>query len=125
MSMEYFESRLWSLPRPDNLKQCCNNRANIRILQQISYICTKLLRYFMKMKFRNMRRKRQQLSEEESIGILQQATAGTLALLGDNGYPYALPISYVYDDGKLYFHSAMSGHKVDTIRNWSMALLGC
>lgn len=55
--------------------------------------------------FREMRRKRQQLSEEESIGILQKATAGTLALLGDNGYPYAVPISYVYANGKLYFHS--------------------
>jgi hypothetical protein len=37
-----------------------------------------------------MRRKRQQLSEEKSIGILQKSTAGTLALLGDNGYPYAV-----------------------------------
>ena len=71
--------------------------------------------------FRKMRRKRQQLSEEESIGILQKATAGTLALLGDNGYPYAVPISYVYADGKLYFHSALSGHKVDAIRNCDKA----
>jgi len=71
--------------------------------------------------FREMRRKRQQLSEEESIGILQKATAGTLALLGDNGYPYAVPISYVYADGKLYFHSALSGHKVDAIRNCDKA----
>jgi len=65
--------------------------------------------------FRQMRRKRQQLSEEESIGILQKATAGTLALLGDNDYPYAVPISYVYNNGNLYFHSALSGHKVDAI----------
>ena len=43
-----------------------------------------------------MRRKRQQLSNEESIAILEKATAGTLALLGDDGYPYAVPISYVY-----------------------------
>ena len=69
------------------------------------------------MEFRAMRRKRQQLSEEESIGILKKATAGTLALLGDGGYPYAVPISYVYADGKLYFHSALSGHKIDAIRN--------
>ena len=62
-----------------------------------------------------MRRKRQQLSEEESIRILQKSTAGTLALLGDNDYPYAVPISYVYNKGKLYFHSALSGHKVDAI----------
>jgi len=68
-----------------------------------------------------MRRKRQQLSEAESIGILQKATSGTLALLGDNGYPYAVPISYVYHEGKLYFHSALSGHKVDAIRQCDKA----
>ena len=72
--------------------------------------------------FREMRRKRQQLSEKENISILQKATAGTLALLGDNGYPYAVPISYVYaDDGKLYFHSTLSGHKIDAIRNCDKA----
>ena len=68
-----------------------------------------------------MRRKRQQLSEEESIEILRKSTSGTLALLGDNGYPYAVPISYVYADGKLYFHSALSGHKIDAIRNYDKA----
>ena len=68
-----------------------------------------------------MRRKRQQLTEEKSIGILQKSTAGTLALLGDNGYPYTVPISYVYADGKLYFHSALSGHKIDAIRNCDKA----
>ena len=67
--------------------------------------------------FREMRRKRQQLSEEDSISILRKSTAGTLALLGDNDYPYAVPISYVYADGRLYFHSALSGHKVDAIKN--------
>ena len=71
--------------------------------------------------FRPMRRKRQQLSSEESIAILEKATAGTLALLGDKGYPYAVPISYVYADGKLYFHSALSGHKVDAIRSCEKA----
>ena len=71
--------------------------------------------------FREMRRKRQQLSDEESIGILQKSTSGTLALLGDNGYPYAVPISYVYSDGKLYFHSALTGHKMDAIRGCDKA----
>ena len=68
-----------------------------------------------------MRRIRQQLSNEDSIAILKKATSGTLALLGDNGYPYAVPISYVYADGKLYFHSALSGHKVDAIRHCDRA----
>ena len=71
--------------------------------------------------FRAMRRKRQLLSDDESIGILQKATAGTLALLGDNVYPYAVPISYVYHERKLYFHSALAGHKVDAIRNCDKA----
>ena len=73
------------------------------------------------MEFRDMRRKRQQLSEAESISILEKSTAGTLALLGDGNYPYAVPISYVYKDGKLYFHSALTGHKVDAIRNCDKA----
>ncbi len=71
--------------------------------------------------FRDMRRKRQQLSEEENIAILKEATSGTLALLGDDGYPYAVPLSYVYHEGKLYFHSALSGHKVDAIRRCDKA----
>ena len=75
----------------------------------------------MEQNFRPMRRIRQQLSEEESIRFLEKATSGTLALLGDGGYPYAVPISYVYADGALYFHSALSGHKVDAIRNCDKA----
>lgn len=73
------------------------------------------------MEFREMRRKRQQLSDEESYAILQKATSGTLALLGDGDYPYAVPISYVFSEGKLYFHSALSGHKVDAIRGCDRA----
>ena len=68
------------------------------------------------MEFRKMRRFSQQLSASECEDILQKATSGTLALLGDAEYPYALPISYVYADGKLYFHSAKTGHKIDAIR---------
>ena len=71
--------------------------------------------------FREMRRHRQQLSEEESISILQKSTSGTLALLGDNDYPYAVPISYVYANDRLYFHSALSGYKIDAIRHHDKA----
>ena len=71
--------------------------------------------------FREMRRKRQLISKEESEAILQKATAGTLALLGDDGYPYVVPISYVYKDGCLYFHSALEGHKIDAIRRCDKA----
>lgn len=65
--------------------------------------------------FREMRRKRQLLAQEECLAILEKMTFGTLALIGDNEYPYAVPISYVYYDNKVYFHSALSGHKVDAI----------
>ena len=63
--------------------------------------------------FREMRRKRQALSASEVAEILHIGTSGVLALLGDGEYPYAVPLSYVYDEGKLYFHSATSGHKID------------
>ena len=62
-----------------------------------------------------MRRVRQQLTREEAVTILRSATAGVLAVNGDNGYPYAVPVSYVYADGKIYFHSALQGHKIDAI----------
>lgn len=67
--------------------------------------------------FREMRRKNQLITNEESISILSNATGGVLALLGDNGYPYTVPMSYVYENGKLYFHCAKVGHKIDAIRN--------
>ena len=66
--------------------------------------------------FRPMRRGKQLLPPEESIQILEQGTSGVLAVAGDAGYPYAVPLSYVYTDGKLYFHCAKSGHKLDAIR---------
>ncbi|NLY20753.1 MAG: pyridoxamine 5'-phosphate oxidase family protein [Tissierellia bacterium] len=67
--------------------------------------------------FREMRRKNQLITNEESISILSKATGGVLALLGDNGYPYTVPMSYVYENGKLYFHCAKVGHKIDAIKN--------
>ena len=67
--------------------------------------------------FRPMRRFKQALSPEECRAVLERGTSGVLALSGDGGWPYAVPLSYVYADGKIYFHSAKSGHKVDAIRS--------
>ena len=69
--------------------------------------------------FREMRRKKQLLSEEACIAVLDRGTSGVLAVSGDDGYPYTVPLSYVYCDGKIYFHSAKSGHKIDAIKNSS------
>lgn len=66
--------------------------------------------------FREMRRKKQILSNKENMELLEKGTSGVLALLGDNGYPYAVPISYVYDNSKIYFHGAKVVHKIDAIR---------
>ena len=73
------------------------------------------------MAFREMRRKRQALSRREVLDILRRGTSGVLALSGDAGYPYAVPISYVYDEGKIYFHSAKNGHKIDALRHSAKA----
>ncbi|WP_294687455.1 pyridoxamine 5'-phosphate oxidase family protein [uncultured Faecalicoccus sp.] len=66
--------------------------------------------------FREMRRKRQVLLPEEIHAVLDRGTSGGLALSGDDDYPYAVPISYVYDGEKIYFHCAKSGHKLDAIQ---------
>ena len=71
--------------------------------------------------FRPMRRSRQELSREECEAILKEGTSGVLALLGDGDYPYAVPLSYVYEDGKIYFHCAKTGHKLDAIRRQEKA----
>lgn len=67
--------------------------------------------------FKKMRRIAQQLSNEECEEILRSATSGVLGLIGDNGYPYTVPVSHVYYDGKLAFHCAKEGHKIDAIRS--------
>ncbi len=66
--------------------------------------------------FRELRRKSQLLSKEETIEILKSNTSGTLACFGDDGYPYAVPLSYVYSNNKIYFHCALEGHKIDAIK---------
>ena len=67
--------------------------------------------------FRPMRRFKQQISEAECIRILKEQPRGILSLIGDDGYPYGLPLDHWYceDDGKLYFHGAKEGHKIDAI----------
>lgn len=68
--------------------------------------------------FRKMRRFKQQISEEECIRILKAEPRGVLSLLGDDGYPYGIPLNHWYceDDGKIYFHGAREGHKIDALK---------
>ena len=73
--------------------------------------------------FRKMRRFKQQISEEKCIEILKSQPRGVLSLLGDDGYPYGLPISYWYDakSGNICFHGAKEGHKIDSIKSCDKA----
>ena len=65
--------------------------------------------------FRPMRRFKQALPREECETILENAYRGFLSVIGDRGYPYTVPINFVYTDGKIYFHCAREGHKLDAI----------
>ncbi|MCH5291908.1 MAG: pyridoxamine 5'-phosphate oxidase family protein [Treponema sp.] len=71
--------------------------------------------------FRKMRRNKQQLSDQECVELLKQEPRGVLALLGDDGYPYTVPMDFFYDEGKLYFHCAKEGHKIDAIKKCGKA----
>ena len=71
--------------------------------------------------FREMVRKKQALPEEAVKALLKNEKRGVLSVLGDDGYPYGMPMNYWYneEDGKIYFHSGKTGHKVDAMKNCS------
>ena len=71
--------------------------------------------------FDKMRRFKQELNQSEIERILKTNTSGVLALIDSNDYPYTVPLSYVYSNGKIYFHSAKAGHKINAINNCSKA----
>ncbi len=67
--------------------------------------------------FRGMRRFKQQISAAECIELLTKEKRGVLSVIGDDGYPYGIPLNHRYceEDGNLYFHGAKEGHKIDSI----------
>ena len=73
--------------------------------------------------FREMVRKRQALDRETCIGILRHELRGVLSVLGDDGYPYGMPLNHYYceADGKLYFHGGKTGHRIDAVRRCDKA----
>ena len=68
--------------------------------------------------FRPVRKKANEISLEEAKKLLHEARRGVLAVSGDDGYPYAIPINFLYDEDaqKIYFHGSRAGHKVDSLR---------
>ncbi len=71
-----------------------------------------------KLIFRPIRKKKNEISVEEAKKLLHESRRGVLALHGDHGYPYAIPVNYLYDEEKerILFHGAKAGHKVDALR---------
>lgn len=66
--------------------------------------------------FREMRRFKQQLTKEECEDLLRTVKRGVLSVQGEDGYPYGVPINFVYRNGKICFHGAKQGHKIDALK---------
>ncbi|AQR95015.1 pyridoxamine 5'-phosphate oxidase [Clostridium saccharoperbutylacetonicum] len=67
--------------------------------------------------FKEMRRSDRLISTEEAKVMLEKCDYGVLSTIGENGYPYGLPINYVYKDNALYFHCATEGTKLENLKN--------
>ncbi len=69
--------------------------------------------------FRAMRRKKNEIDPAAAQALLQKSRRGVLAVNGDDGYPYAIPVNYCYDPEaqRIYFHGARAGHKIDAIKS--------
>lgn len=65
--------------------------------------------------FKEMRKSNRELTESHGITILEQGEYGILSTLGENGYCYGVPLSYVYHDNAIYFHGALEGNKVENL----------
>lgn len=68
--------------------------------------------------FRELARKNKKISTEECICILKTEKRGVLSVMGENGYPYGMPMNHFYneEDGKIYFHCGKSGHRLDALK---------
>ncbi|MBR6801121.1 MAG: pyridoxamine 5'-phosphate oxidase family protein [Eubacteriaceae bacterium] len=68
--------------------------------------------------FRELERKNKQITSEECIEILKNEKRGVLSVIGDDDYPYGMPMNHFYneDDGCIYFHSGNIGHRLDSLR---------
>lgn len=67
--------------------------------------------------FKEMRRKDRELEKEEIMELLKRNEYGILSTIGENGYPYGVPVNYVYIDNAIYLHCAVEGQKLDNLKN--------
>jgi len=68
--------------------------------------------------FRELARKNKQLSTEDCLKVLQEEPRGVLSVIGDDAYPYGMPMNHWYneEDGKIYFHCGKVGHRLDALK---------
>ena len=71
---------------------------------------------------RKLYKEKRQLSAEETQALFAQGHHGILSVNGDDGYPYAVPVNYVFIDGKIYIHSALSCKNIACIANPKLVL---
>lgn len=69
--------------------------------------------------FREIKRKNKVIPMEECVALLESETRGILSVIGDDDYPYGMPMNHFYnsEDGKIYFHCGKSGHRLDSLKN--------
>ena len=66
--------------------------------------------------FREMTKKKKQMSDKDTLNLLEKGSFGVLGTISDQGYPYTVPVNYVFYKEKIYFHCAKTGHKLDNIK---------
>lgn len=66
-------------------------------------------------RMRTIRRSDREITIHEARVILDCAKYGVLSTVGKDGQPYGVPLSYVYKNDGIYFHCALTGHKLDNI----------
>ncbi|MCG8473137.1 MAG: pyridoxamine 5'-phosphate oxidase family protein [Desulfobacterales bacterium] len=66
--------------------------------------------------FRVLKREEKGLRREEAEALLAAGEYGVLSTIGEDGFPYGVPVNYVYEKGQIFFHCAVSGHKLDNIK---------
>ena len=67
---------------------------------------------------RPVRKKKNEISAEAAKQLLHTERRGVFAVNGDDGYPYAVPVNFFYDEeaNRIYFHGSRAGHKIDSVR---------
>jgi len=65
---------------------------------------------------KNIRRKDREITTQEACKLLESAEYGVLSTVDESNQPYGVPLNYVYKNDCIYFHCALSGHKLNNLK---------